>query len=65
MSNLQARCYHRAAAFSLADELTEVTIFGGCPEVPSTFKTDADLRPLAETTVLVLTEWVCWDMLHV
>ena len=65
VSSLQARVWHCAAAFSLADELTEVTIFGGCPEVPSNFKTDADLRLLADTTVLVLGEWACWDMLHV
>ena len=65
VSGLQARFDHCAAAFSLGDELVEVTIFGGCPEVPSYYKTEADLRPLADTTVLVLGEWACWDMLHV
>ena len=65
VSGLQARFHHCAAAFSLADELAEVTIFGGCPEWPSNINTFADLRPLADTTVLVLGEWACWDMLHV
>ena len=31
VSGLQARFDHCAAAFSLADELAELTIFGGCP----------------------------------
>ena len=53
VSRLQTRFYHCAAAFSLADELAELTIFGGCPEWLSNFKRHADLRPLAETTVLV------------
>ena len=50
--SLQSRCYHSAAAFSLSPGLTEVTIFGGCPEWPSTYKSDADLQHMANTTVL-------------
>ena len=65
VSGLQARFDHCVAALSLADELAEVIIFGGCPGFPSNYKTESDLRPLADTTVLVLGEWACWDMLHV
>ena len=43
VSGLQARYDHYAAAFSLADELAELTIFGGCPELPRKYKTVADL----------------------
>ena len=64
VSGLQARFSHCAAAFSLAPGLTEVTIFGGCPEIPSNFKTDTDIQPIADTTVLVLGEWACRGLLH-
>ena len=43
VSGLQARFDHCAAAFSLADELAKLTIFGGCPVWPSNYKTVADL----------------------
>ena len=44
---LQGRCHHSATAFSLSSGLTEVTLFGGCPEWIS----DA-LPRIAATTVL-------------
>ena len=50
--SLQSRCYHSAAAFSPSAGLTEVTIFGGCPECPSNYKSAADLQQMANTTVL-------------
>ena len=50
--SFQARFWHSAAAFSLSPGLTEVTLFGGCPEWPSNVKTDADVPQIAETTVL-------------
>ena len=50
--SLQSRFDHSAAAFSLSPGLTEVTIFGGCPEYPSNFKSYADLPQVANTTVL-------------
>ena len=65
VSGLQARFRHCAAAIFLAPGLAEITIFGGCPEIPSNYSAEADFQPLAETTVLVLGEWTCWDMLHV
>ena len=50
--SLQTRCDHSAAAFSLGPGLTEVTIFGGCPEWPSNLKSEADLPQMANITVL-------------
>ena len=50
--SLQSRFDHSAAAFSLSPGLTEVTIFGGCPEWPSNSKSEADLPLMANTTVL-------------
>ena len=50
--SLQSRFYHSATAFSLSPGLTEVTIFGGCPNVSSNFKSKAYLPPIANTTVL-------------
>ena len=50
--SLQSRNLHSAAAFSLGPGLTEVTIFGGCPEFPSNRKSDADIPQMANTTVL-------------
>ena len=47
-----SRCNHSATAFSLSPGLTEVTIFGGCPNVPSNLKFRADLPQIANTTVL-------------
>ena len=50
--NIQSRCWHSATAFSLSPGLTEVTLFGGYPEWPSNPKSNADLTPIANTTVL-------------
>ena len=50
--SLQSRFNHSATAFSLSPGLTEVTIFGGCPNVPSNIKSDADFSQIANTTVL-------------
>ena len=50
--SLQSRFSHSATAFSLSPGLTEVTIFGGSPNVPSNLKSDADLPLIANTTVL-------------
>ena len=49
---LQPRADLSATAFSLNPELTEVILFGGCPEWPSEFKTLNDLPHVANTTVL-------------
>ena len=54
--SLQSRFFHSATAFSLSPGLTEVTIFGGCPNFPSIFKSDADLPQIANTTVLRIGE---------
>ena len=48
--SLQSRYDHSATAFSLSPGLTEVTIFGGCPNVPS--NPYVDLPQIAKTTVL-------------
>ena len=50
--SLQSRFNHSATAFSLSPGLTEVTIFGGCPNVPRNAKSDAELAQMANTTVL-------------
>ena len=50
--SLQSRFCHSATAFSLSPGLTEVTIFGGCPNWPSNYKSDADFLQIANTTVL-------------
>lgn len=55
---LQPRFDHSAAAFKLSPRLTEVTIFGGCPEVPKNFRSDADHRQIANTTVLRFGEYI-------
>ena len=48
---MQPRCFHTATAISLAPDLTEVTMFGGCPKiVPGA--TYHELSKLAETAVL-------------
>ena len=57
LPGLQSRFYHSAAAFPLSPGMTEVTIFGGCPEVPSNLRSVADLSPLANTTVLRFGEY--------
>lgn len=50
--NLKARCGHCAEAFSICQGITEVTIFGGCPEYPKNFISDDDLPQMADTAVL-------------
>ena len=50
--SLLSRFHHSATAFSLSPGLTEVTIFGGCPNVPSNAESDADLPQIANTNVL-------------
>ena len=52
VASLQSRFDHSAAAFSLSPGLMEVTVFGGCPEYSSNYKTEADLSYTANTTVL-------------
>ena len=59
-TDLQSRCYHSAAAFSLSSGLTEVTIFGGCPEWPSNLKSYSDVPHMANTTVLRFGESTSW-----
>ena len=49
---LQARRWHSATAFTLCPGLIEVTIFGGCPKLPSNVKIGADIPQIANTTVL-------------
>ena len=64
---LRARFYHSATAVSLCPGLTEVTLFGGCPEWPSNFKTDADFPRVANTAVLRFGEFlhtICSPMWH-
>ena len=57
LPGLQARFYHSAAAFRLSPGMTEVTIFGGCPEWQNYVRSDADFSPLANTTVLRFGEY--------
>ena len=57
LPGLQARFFHSAAAFHLSPGITEVTIFGGCPEWPSNYKSPADLSQIANTTVLRFGEY--------
>lgn len=49
---LKARCYHRATALVLNPQLTEVTLFGGCPWWPKDIASDPDLPQIADTAVL-------------
>ena len=60
--SLQSRCSHSATAFSLSPELTEVTLFGGYSEWPSNFKSDADITPIANTTVLRFGEYTSFGV---
>jgi hypothetical protein len=50
--SLQSRWRHSAVSFNIRPGLTEVTLFGGCPEVPSNYRTEADLPQIANTVVL-------------
>ena len=54
---LQSRFYHSAAAFRRGPGMTEVTIFGGCPDWASNYKSGADLSLIANTTVLRFGEY--------
>ena len=58
MSGVQPRFSHSAAAFITTPELTEVVVFGGCPEWPINYKSHDDLITLADTTILRLGEWI-------
>lgn len=57
--DVQARCYHGAAACSLSSKVTEVVMFGGCPEWPTNYTEDADISHIASTTVLRFGECMC------
>ena len=48
----QGRFSHSSTAFNVSPGLTEVVLFGGCPEVPSNARTVSDLPQIANTTVL-------------
>ena len=50
--NFQSRFLHSAAAFLLCPGLTEVVIFGGCPEALYQAKLDGDYSLIANTTLL-------------
>ena len=50
--SLQSRYYHCAAASTISPGVTEVVMFGGCPEWPKKYKTDNDFKKLSMTTVL-------------
>ena len=62
VQNLQPRCSHSANAFSLSPGLTEVTLFGGYSELPSNFKYDAGITPIANTTVLRFGEYTSFGV---
>ena len=57
LPGLQSRFDHTAAAFILSPGVTEVTIFGGCPEWPNNYRSAADLSQIAITTVLRFGEY--------
>ena len=52
-----SRFWDSAAAFRLSPGMTEVTIFGGCPEFPGKYRNDADLSQITNTTVLRFGEY--------
>ena len=54
---LQGRYHHSSTAFNVSPGLTEVVLFGGCPEWPSDVRTAADLPLIANTTVLRFGEY--------
>ena len=60
--SLQSRCEHSATAFSLSPGLTEVTLFGGYSEFPSNFMCNADITPIANTTVLRFGEYTSFGV---
>ena len=51
-TRFQRRCGHSATAINLCPGLTEVTLFGGCPEWVCKCKSDSDFPQIANTTVL-------------
>ena len=57
LPGLQSRFYHSAAAFRLSPGMTEVTIFGGCPEWSTKYKSDTDFSQIANTTMLRFGEY--------
>ena len=50
--SVKPRYLHSTTATSLGPGLTEVLMCGGCPELPENPKTNDDLKPTAETTIL-------------
>ena len=48
----QGRCDHSSTAFNVSPGLTEVVLFGGCPELPSVPRAGFDLPQMANTTIL-------------
>ena len=50
--SLQSRFMHCAAASTISPGVTEVVMFGGCPEWSKNYKTDDDYKKLSMTTVL-------------
>ena len=62
--SLQSRCYHTADVFHFSARLAEVILFGGVPEWPKNAKYDADLRMIAQTTVLRFGECDLTDASH-
>ena len=54
--SIQARATHTATAITHTPGLVEVVIFGGYSEWPKDYKTDADLKPISHTVVLLFGE---------
>lgn len=50
--NNLSRFHHSATAFNVCPGLTEVTLFGGCPGLPSYARSYDDYPQIANTTVL-------------
>ena len=59
---LQSRSQHSATVFSLSPGLNEVVIFGGYSELPSNYKSHADLTHIANTTVLRFGEYTSFGV---
>jgi hypothetical protein len=65
VSSLLSRFAHSSVAFGLSPELTDVTLFGGCPEWPSNYNNNVeDLTQIANTTVLRYGEFAVSHMHH-
>lgn len=56
---LQARCRHSATAFTRGPGIT-VLLFGGYPEWPNDFRSDADVPQIANTTMLQFGEFIAY-----